>query len=161
MFNQPGVANAIETQFVPVKLNADENSATATWYGITRVPTDVIVTPDGQIVAKLISPPTPAAYVAEVTAAAGKICVEEWPGVMTGRSLARSTVANEFGVREFAGAADGSACGRRRNSILLRSPIQRRLPLHFRMIHSLRSSRGWRCRLLQCPLARKQRRRKL
>src|SRR3954454_23673714 len=72
VFNQPGVANAIETQFVPVKLNADENSATATWYGITRVPTDVIVTPDGRIVAKIISPPTPAAYVAEVTAAAGK-----------------------------------------------------------------------------------------
>jgi YHS domain-containing protein/thiol-disulfide isomerase/thioredoxin len=72
VFNQPGVANAIESQFVPVKLNADENSATATWYGITRVPTDVIVTPDGQIVAKLISPPTPAAYAAEMTAAAGK-----------------------------------------------------------------------------------------
>jgi protein disulfide-isomerase len=72
VFNQPGVANAIETQFVPVKLNADENSATATWYGITRVPTDVIVTPDGQLIAKLISPPTPAAYVAEMTAAAGR-----------------------------------------------------------------------------------------
>ncbi len=72
VFNQPGVANAVETQFVPVKLNADENSATATWYGITRVPTDVIITPDGQMVAKLVSPPTPAAYVAEVTASAGK-----------------------------------------------------------------------------------------
>src|SRR5215212_2402222 len=72
VFNQPGVASAIETQFVPVKLNADENSATATWYGITRVPTDVIVTPDGQIIGKIISPPTPAAYVAEVTATAGK-----------------------------------------------------------------------------------------
>src|SRR5215218_281309 len=60
VFNQPGVANAIETQFVPVKLNADENSATATSYGITRVPTDVVVTPDGQMVAKLVSPPTPA-----------------------------------------------------------------------------------------------------
>jgi YHS domain-containing protein/thiol-disulfide isomerase/thioredoxin len=72
VFNQPGVANAIETQFVPVKLNADENTATATWYGINRVPTDVIITPEGQMVAKVISPPTPAAYVAEMTAAAGK-----------------------------------------------------------------------------------------
>src|SRR5215212_8003324 len=59
VFNQPGVASAIETQFVPVKLNADENSATATWFGITRVPMDVIVTPDGQLVTKLVSPPTP------------------------------------------------------------------------------------------------------
>src|SRR2546423_15189703 len=72
VFNQPGVANAIETQFVPVKLNADENTATATWLGITRVPTDVIITPDGQIVSKTISAPTPAAHVAELTSAAGK-----------------------------------------------------------------------------------------
>jgi protein disulfide-isomerase len=72
VFNQPGVAGAIETQFVPVKLNADENSATAQWFGINRIPCDVIVTPDGQMVAKLISPPTPAAYVAEMTSAAGK-----------------------------------------------------------------------------------------
>src|SRR4051795_6919204 len=72
VFNQPGVANAIETQFVPVKLNADENTATATWLGITRVPTDVIITPEGQIVSKTISAPTPAAYVAELSSAAGK-----------------------------------------------------------------------------------------
>jgi YHS domain-containing protein/thiol-disulfide isomerase/thioredoxin len=87
VFNQPGVANAIETQFVPVKLNADENSATATWYGITRVPTDVIVTPDGQMVAKLVSPPTPAAYVAEVTAAAGKYAAK------SGQNYAKAAAA--------------------------------------------------------------------
>jgi protein disulfide-isomerase len=87
VFNQPGVANAIETQFVPVKLNADENSATATWYGITRVPMDVIVTPDGQMVAKLVSPPTPAAYVAEVTAAAGKFATR------SGQTYAKAAAA--------------------------------------------------------------------
>ena len=87
VFNQPGVANAIETQFVPVKLNADENSATATWYGINRVPTDVIVTPDGQMVAKLVSPPTPAAYVAEVTAAAGKFAAK------SGQAYAKAAAA--------------------------------------------------------------------
>jgi YHS domain-containing protein/thiol-disulfide isomerase/thioredoxin len=85
VFNQPGVASAIEAQFVPVKLNADENSATATWYGITRVPTDVIVTPDGQIVAKLISPPTPAAYAAEMTAVAGKFTAK------SGQSFAKAS----------------------------------------------------------------------
>jgi YHS domain-containing protein/thiol-disulfide isomerase/thioredoxin len=87
VFNQPGVANAIETQFVPVKLNADENSATATWYGITRVPTDVIVTPDGQIVGKIISPPTPAAYVAEVTGVAGKYAAK------SGQAFAKAAAA--------------------------------------------------------------------
>lgn len=72
VFNQPGVAAAIEAQFVPVKLNADENSATAQWYGISRVPTDVVATPDGQIIAKSVSPPTPAAYIAELSSAANK-----------------------------------------------------------------------------------------
>ncbi|MEX0612129.1 MAG: thioredoxin family protein [Pirellulales bacterium] len=67
VFNQPGVAGAIEAQFVPVKLNANDNVAIAQGYGITRVPTDVIVAADGQLVGKLISPSTPAAYVAEVT----------------------------------------------------------------------------------------------
>jgi thiol-disulfide isomerase/thioredoxin len=72
VFNQAGVASAIEGQFVPVKLNADENSATAQWFGITRVPTDVVVTPDGEIVGKLVSPPTPGAYIAETTGLATK-----------------------------------------------------------------------------------------
>ena len=72
VFSQPGVASAIETQFVPVKLNADENPATAQSFGITRVPTDVIITPDGQVIGKLVSPTTPAAYVAEVSGFANK-----------------------------------------------------------------------------------------
>ncbi len=67
VFSQPGVAGAIEAQFVAVKLNADENPGTAQGLGITRVPTDVIITPNGQVVDKLISPPTPSAYIAEVT----------------------------------------------------------------------------------------------
>lgn len=67
VFNQPGVAAAIEQQFVPVKLNANEYPAIAQGFGITRVPTDVIITPDGQAVGKMISPATPAAYVAETT----------------------------------------------------------------------------------------------
>ncbi|MGD9632771.1 MAG: thioredoxin family protein [Pirellulales bacterium] len=72
VFNQPGVAAAIEQQFVPVKLNANEYPGIATGFGITRVPTDVIITPDGQILSKTISPPTPMGYVAEANAVATK-----------------------------------------------------------------------------------------
>jgi protein disulfide-isomerase len=72
VFNQPGVASAIEAQFVPVKLNADENSATAQWYEINRVPMDVVITPDGQLIGKHISPPTPMAYVSEAAGLASK-----------------------------------------------------------------------------------------
>jgi protein disulfide-isomerase len=67
VFVQPGVAEAIEQKFVPVKLNANEFPAIAQGFGITRVPTDVILTPDGQILSKAIIPATPAAYVAETT----------------------------------------------------------------------------------------------
>jgi YHS domain-containing protein/thiol-disulfide isomerase/thioredoxin len=67
VFNQPGVASALQAQFVPVKLNANEHPETAQAFGITRVPTDVILSADGMVVGRLISPPTPAAYVAETT----------------------------------------------------------------------------------------------
>lgn len=72
VFPQPGVGAAIEQKFVPVKLNANEYPAIAQGFGITRVPTDVIITPDGQILSKAISPATPAAYVAETTAVANQ-----------------------------------------------------------------------------------------
>jgi YHS domain-containing protein/thiol-disulfide isomerase/thioredoxin len=88
VFIQPGVAAAIEAQFVPVKLNADENSATAEWYGISRVPTDVVATPDGQIIAKSVSPPTPAAYVAELTSAANKYAARLGQAYTTAASAA-------------------------------------------------------------------------
>lgn len=72
VFSQPGVAGAVEAVYVPVKLNADENTATAQWYGINRVPMDVVISPDGQLVGKMVSPPTAGAYVAEVTGLANK-----------------------------------------------------------------------------------------
>ena len=72
VFNQPGVAGAIESQYVPVKLNANEFPATAQGFGITRIPTDVILTADGQIVDTMISPATPSAYVSELTQVANR-----------------------------------------------------------------------------------------
>jgi YHS domain-containing protein/thiol-disulfide isomerase/thioredoxin len=64
VFNQPSVGAAVESQFVPVKLNANENPGTAQGLGITRVPTDVVLTPDGQVVSMSVSPSTPSTYVA-------------------------------------------------------------------------------------------------
>ena len=50
VFNQPGFAAALLVNYVPVKINADQMPATATKYGITGLPTDIIITPQGQIV---------------------------------------------------------------------------------------------------------------
>jgi protein disulfide-isomerase len=67
VFNQPTVANALQVQFVPVKINANEHPETAQSFGITHLPTDVVITADGQFVGRTISPPTAVAYLAETT----------------------------------------------------------------------------------------------
>jgi thiol-disulfide isomerase/thioredoxin/YHS domain-containing protein len=67
VFNQPAVGGALQAQFVPVKVNANEHPDIAQSFGITHLPTDVIMTAEGRVIGKQISPPTPAAYVAETT----------------------------------------------------------------------------------------------
>ena len=50
VFNQPGVATALLANYVPVKINADQMPDTASKFGITGLPTDVVITPQGQVV---------------------------------------------------------------------------------------------------------------
>jgi thiol-disulfide isomerase/thioredoxin/YHS domain-containing protein len=67
VFNQPGVARAIEARFVPVKINADDWPATArNTFEIERLPTDVIMTPAGRVLYKLSCPQDPTQYVAQL-----------------------------------------------------------------------------------------------
>src|SRR5437588_1887029 len=74
VFNQPGVARAIETQFVPVKINADDWPATArNSFEIERLPTDVIMTPAGRMLYKLGCPQDPTQYVAQLNRAVGSV----------------------------------------------------------------------------------------
>ena len=69
VFQQPGVAQAIETHYVPVKLNVDQHGSVAQGYGVKSIPTDVIITPKGEVVHKTTSPPTAEQYVAHMTRA--------------------------------------------------------------------------------------------
>lgn len=46
--NQPGAVAALEANFVPVKINCDYYKNTAKQYGITRLPTTVILAPSAQ-----------------------------------------------------------------------------------------------------------------
>jgi protein disulfide-isomerase len=64
VFTQPGVASAVEANYVPVKVNANEAQQLVDAYGITKVPTDVVVTPSGDLVKSFVSPATPMAYIA-------------------------------------------------------------------------------------------------
>ena len=53
VFSQPGGASALLAHYVPVKINADLMPSTATKYGITGLPTEVVITPQGQVVDSL------------------------------------------------------------------------------------------------------------
>lgn len=66
VFNQPTVAASVHPNYVPVKLNTNEYPATAERFGITRVPTDVVITPQGQVVERMVSPSTPMAYIGQM-----------------------------------------------------------------------------------------------
>lgn len=67
VFNQPTVAAAVHPHYVPVKLNANDFQATAERFGITRVPTDIVITPKGQVLERMVSPATPMAYISHMT----------------------------------------------------------------------------------------------
>jgi len=79
VFNQPGVAGAVETYYVPVKLNAEEHAAIAQQFGVTRIPSDVVLTATGNMVGKMVSPPTPTAYVAELKQVATRMGAKPTP----------------------------------------------------------------------------------
>ena len=66
VFNQQNVAVAVAQKFVPVKLNASQHGALARELNITRVPTEVVMTPDGRVLGKAISPNTPMAYISKL-----------------------------------------------------------------------------------------------
>lgn len=63
VFSRPDVAAAIDAAYVPVKLNVDNFAATARQFGITALPTDIVITPQGQIVDKRVGGKPAGAYV--------------------------------------------------------------------------------------------------
>ena len=71
VFLRPETARGLEANFVPVKLNVDDSQAIARLYGVSMLPADVILTPTGQLVAQLQSPPTASQYVNQLNQLAG------------------------------------------------------------------------------------------
>lgn len=62
VFSQPQIGDSLDQNFVPVKVDADLSPALSSAYEIDRVPTDVVLTPQGNVVAKLSCPLDPSAY---------------------------------------------------------------------------------------------------
>ena len=63
-FQNPQVAQAINTKFVPVRVNAAKNERLRTMFDVNRFPSDVIVGVDGKKLAHTVSPQDPARYIA-------------------------------------------------------------------------------------------------
>jgi thioredoxin-like negative regulator of GroEL/YHS domain-containing protein len=70
VFAHAEIATALNPSFVFVKLNVDEAPGTARLYGVSSLPTDVILAPNGRLVSQIQSPPTAAQYIAQMNQAA-------------------------------------------------------------------------------------------
>ena len=66
VFGQAGVAAAVQRDYVPVKINADYFPATCKRYGVTSLPTDVVITPQGHAIDRLQGPLTASEYLARL-----------------------------------------------------------------------------------------------
>jgi protein disulfide-isomerase len=53
VFPDPRVARVIQSLYVPVKLNTEYFPSTANQYGITKLPTDIILSPSGQLLQRV------------------------------------------------------------------------------------------------------------
>lgn len=121
VFTQPAVATAIESQYVPVKVNANEFPEIAKAYGVTRVPTDVVVAADGAHVNSFVSPGAPMEYVSHVTRLANAYRTQSGGAYAAAAAAAPAQPASyetmtdgRTPYQEFAGAAQqlaGAAAG--------------------------------------------------
>ena len=66
VFSLPQTGMAIERNYVPVKINADAWPAIVDAFRVTQVPTEVIVSPQGNVLSKPPTPRTPSEYVAQL-----------------------------------------------------------------------------------------------
>ncbi|HEX3657871.1 MAG TPA: thioredoxin family protein [Pirellulales bacterium] len=84
VFRKPGFSAAMERQYVGVKLNFDDNRKLVAQYGIQAIPADVIITPQGQVVQKVQSPPTIENYVGVMQQVAAR--ASKMPGMVASTS---------------------------------------------------------------------------
>ncbi len=56
VFSQPTIGHSVGEDFVPVRINVGEQPKIAEQFGVTSWPTDVLVTPQGKVLHRMISP---------------------------------------------------------------------------------------------------------
>ena len=103
VFNQPGFGQGLDARFVCVKLDFDQHSELAGRMGVQRIPTDVILTPQGQMLQQAASPMSGEAYVA------GMMRVADYVVQATAATATPSAAAAPTTVAAIATAATSSA----------------------------------------------------
>jgi len=66
VFSRPDVAAAVEASYVPVKVNVDQFPYTARQFGITALPTDLILSPEGQVIRRFQGAVPAEQYIAQL-----------------------------------------------------------------------------------------------
>ena len=66
-FQQSSVSDAISRDFVPLRVHANKNPKLASLFKVTKFPTDIVVTVDGQTLTHKVSPQKSDQYVAMLT----------------------------------------------------------------------------------------------
>ncbi|MFP6669572.1 MAG: thioredoxin domain-containing protein [Pirellulales bacterium] len=67
VYNEPGIAEEITAGYVPVKIDTRRQPAIARQYGVRTIPADIVMAPDGTVIAKRTSPLTRTEYTAGLT----------------------------------------------------------------------------------------------
>lgn len=70
VFSRASVAETLGDFFVPVKINTQEHPELAARYRVPSIPKDVILTPTGKEMHRLLTPPSPQQYIAQLSAVA-------------------------------------------------------------------------------------------
>ncbi|MCA9248705.1 MAG: thioredoxin family protein, partial [Planctomycetales bacterium] len=67
VFSNPAFSGAVSSNFVPVKLHADQHAELAKQFGVDSLPTDVVLSPSGQVLGKFNSPQNVTAYIQQIS----------------------------------------------------------------------------------------------
>lgn len=66
VFSQPQIAESLEKNYIPVKIDANLSPALASAYQVERVPSEVVMTSQGNVIAKLSCPQNGADYIGQL-----------------------------------------------------------------------------------------------
>lgn len=126
VLSQPQVGDAVERDYVPIKIDADASPALAHMFKIDRVPTEVVLTPESNLLTTLSTPDNPDAYVAQLQNVARHFR-QTTPGALPGApaQTVNSAYANLPQRPTTAAAASALAAGAGAQAMVPQTPAVR------------------------------------